>query len=112
MNLLYSNERKAEYPASWYAAKANPVDRFPALSGSETAEVCAVSAGYTDPSAALHLTEAGFSAVLLEAHRVGFGASGRNSCQLGSAQRMDQEDLERLVGDDDAAELWDLAEDA
>ncbi|WP_108862196.1 FAD-binding oxidoreductase [Ruegeria sp. Alg231-54] len=112
MNLLYSNDRKAEYPASWYAATANPVDRFPALSGDVKADVCIVGGGYTGLSAALHMAEAGFDVVLLEAHRVGFGASGRNGGQLGSAQRMDQEDLERLVGDDDAAKLWDLAEDA
>ncbi|SMO34406.1 NAD(P)/FAD-dependent oxidoreductase [Ruegeria faecimaris] len=112
MNLLYSNDRKAEYPASWYAATANTLDRFPALAGDTKADVCVVGGGYTGLSAALHLAEAGFDVVLLEAHRVGFGASGRNGGQLGSAQRMDQEDLERLVGDDDAAKLWDLAEDA
>ncbi|WP_170382590.1 NAD(P)/FAD-dependent oxidoreductase [Ruegeria atlantica] len=112
MNLLYSNDRKAEYPASWYAATANSMDRFPALSDNTKADVCVVGAGYTGLSAALHLAEAGLDVVLLEAHRVGFGASGRNGGQLGSAQRMDQEDLERLVGNDDASKLWDLAEDA
>ncbi len=112
MNLLYSNDRKAEYPASWYAATANSIDRFPALDGEVKADVCIVGGGYTGLSAALHLAEAEFNVVLLEAHRVGFGASGRNGGQLGSAQRMDQESLERLVGQDDAAKLWDLAEDA
>ncbi len=112
MNLLYSNDRKAEYPASWYAATANPIDRSPALTGEVKADVCVVGGGYTGLSAALHLAEAGFDVVLLEAHRVGFGASGRNGGQLGSAQRMDQKDLERLVGNDDAAKLWELAEDA
>ncbi len=112
MNLLYSNDRKAEYPASWYAATANSIDRFPALDGEVKADVCIVGGGYTGLSAALHLAEVGFNIVLLEAHRVGFGASGRNGGQLGSAQRMDQESLERLVGQDDAAKLWDLAEDA
>nr|WP_321253801.1 FAD-binding oxidoreductase [uncultured Ruegeria sp.] len=112
MNLLYSNDRKAEYPPSWYAATAHAADPSPALTGDCTADVCVVGGGYTGLSAALHLAEAGFNVVLLEAHRVGFGASGRNGGQLGSAQRMDQEDLERLVGDDDAAKLWDLAEDA
>ncbi len=112
MNLLYSNDRKAEYPASWYAATANSMARFPAFEGEARADVCIVGGGYTGLSAALHLAEAGMEVVLLEAHRVGFGASGRNGGQLGSAQRMDQEDLERLVGMDDAAKLWDLAEDA
>ncbi|WP_299986435.1 FAD-binding oxidoreductase [uncultured Ruegeria sp.] len=112
MNLLYSNDRTAEFPPSWYAATAHPFDRYPALEGEHRADVCIVGGGYTGLSAALHLSEAGFDVVLLEAHRVGFGASGRNGGQLGSAQRMDQEDLERLVGDDDASKLWDLAEDA
>jgi gamma-glutamylputrescine oxidase len=112
MNLLYSNDSKAEYPASWYAATANPLAQFPEFKGETRADVCIVGGGYTGLSAALHLAEAGMDVVLLEAHRVGFGASGRNGGQLGSAQRMDQEDLERLVGQDDAAKLWDLAEDA
>ncbi|WP_300067069.1 FAD-binding oxidoreductase [uncultured Ruegeria sp.] len=112
MNLLYSNDRKAEYPPSWYAATAHPMDRFPALEGDTSSDVCVVGGGYTGLSAALHLANAGLRVVVLEAHRVGFGASGRNGGQLGSAQRMAQEDLERLVGDADAAKLWDLAEDA
>ena len=112
MSLLYSNDRKAEYPPSWYAATAHSMDPSPALRGKVSADVCVVGGGYTGLSAALHLAEAGFSVVLLEAHRVGFGASGRNGGQLGSAQRMDQERLERLVGNADAAKLWELAEDA
>ncbi|TMV09576.1 FAD-binding oxidoreductase [Ruegeria sediminis] len=112
MNLLYSNDRRAEHPPSWYAATAHPFERLAPLRGETKADVCVVGGGYTGLSAALHLAEAGLDVVLVEAHRVGFGASGRNGGQLGSAQRMDQEDLERLVGDADAARLWDLAEDA
>ena len=91
MNLLYSNDRKGEYPNSWYAETAIPMERFPALEGEVKADVCIVGGGYTGLSAALHLAEAGMSVVLLEAQRVGFGASGRNGGQLGSGQRMDQE---------------------
>jgi gamma-glutamylputrescine oxidase len=50
--------------------------------------------------------------VLLEAHRLGFGASGRNGGQVGSGQRQDQATLERMVGPDDARALWHLAEEA
>lgn len=112
MNLLYSNDKRGAYPPSWYAATAHPRTPTEPLRGDVTADVCIVGGGYTGLSTALHLAEAGFKVVLLEAHRVGFGASGRNGGQLGSAQRMDQEDLEKLVGRDDAAKLWDLAEDA
>ncbi|WP_397542227.1 FAD-dependent oxidoreductase [Roseovarius salis] len=112
MNLLYSNDRAGEYPRSWYAATAEPLDPFPQLEGDTRADVCVVGAGYTGLSAALHLAERGHDVVLLEAHRVGFGASGRNGGQLGSGQRMDQHTVERLVGREDAARLWSLAEDA
>jgi len=112
MNLLFANDRQGQYPPSWYAATATPLAPFDPLRGQLKADVCIIGAGYTGLSAALHLAEAGLDVVLLEAHRVGFGASGRNGGQLGSGQRMEQTALERLVGKDDAAKLWDLAEDA
>ena len=112
MNLLHSNDRPGQYPQSWYAATTEPMDRFAPLEGETRADVCVVGAGYTGLSAALHLAEAGLDVALLEAHRVGFGASGRNGGQLGSGQRMEQPSLERLMGHDDATKLWDLAEDA
>lgn len=112
MNLLFSNDRAGEYPPSWYAATAHDAPRHPALKGTARADVCVVGAGYTGLSAALHLAERGFDVVLLEAHRVGFGASGRNGGQLGSGQRQDQKSLEAMVGQAEARKLWDLGEEA
>jgi len=112
MNLLYSNDQRGAYPPSWYAATAHELPPFPALSGEARADVCVVGAGYTGLSAALHLAEAGLSVVLLEAQRVGFGASGRNGGQLGSGQRVEQDGLESMVGPDEAKRYWDLAEEA
>ncbi len=70
MNLLHANDRRGEYPASWYAATATPLAPFPMLKGRVEADICVVGGGYTGLSAALHLAEAGFRVVLLEAHRV------------------------------------------
>jgi gamma-glutamylputrescine oxidase len=112
VNLLHANDRRGEYPASYYAATAAPLDRFPVLQGQHRADVCVVGGGYTGLSAALHLAQKGFDVVLLEAHRVGFGASGRNGGQVGSGQRQDQVWLEKVAGKENAHRLWDLAEEA
>lgn len=112
MNLLHANDRPGSYPPSWYAATATPFDPLPGLKGEVEADVCVIGAGYTGLSAALHLAERGYSVVVLEAHRVGFGASGRNGGQVGSGQRLDQDELERRMGRDAARALWALAEEA
>ncbi len=112
VNLLHVNDRRGEYPASYYAATAAPLERFPILKGVTRADVCIVGGGYTGLSAALHLRQRGYDVVLLEAHRVGFGASGRNGGQVGSGQNRDQVWIEKAVGRDAAHRLWDLAQEA
>ncbi|MCL4162013.1 UNVERIFIED_CONTAM: hypothetical protein GTU68_033776, partial [Idotea baltica] len=112
MNLLYANDKRGTYPPSWYAATATPLTAFETLKGAQKANVCVIGAGYTGLSAALHLAQAGRDVILLDAQRVGFGASGRNGGQLGSGQRMEQDALEAQMGDPEAAKLWSLAEDA
>lgn len=82
------------------------------LDGRAEAHVVIVGGGYTGLSAALHAAQKGLSVVLLEAHRMGFGASGRNGGQVGSGQRQDQIWIEKAVGRDNARRLWDMAEDA
>lgn len=48
--------------------------------------------------------------VVLEAQRVGFGASGRNGGQVGHGHNMDQPSLEKKLGKSDARMLWDIAQ--
>jgi gamma-glutamylputrescine oxidase len=100
------------HPASYYVATANAMPAQPRLESSIRADVAIVGGGYTGLSALLHLAERGYDAVLLEAARVGAGASGRNGGQLISGQRVGQPALERLVGNERARALWRLAEDA
>lgn len=96
------------YPASYYAATANDAPKVTPLEGDSHADVCIVGAGYTGLSAALHLAERGFSVIVLEAERIGWGASGRNGGQLGIGQRKDQRSLEERLGKEWARRLWDL----
>lgn len=112
LNLLYSNDAPGEDAPSWYAASATPRREYPALRGEAKADICVIGGGYTGLSAALHLAERGMRVILLEAHRVGWGASGRNGGQLGSGQRLGQEELEARLGAGQALKLWSLAEEA
>ena len=97
---------------TWYEASARERPAWPALDGDLRADVCVIGGGYTGLSGALHLAERGFRTVLLEARRVGNGASGRNGGQLGSGHRRDQFTLERELGEEAARLLWSLAEEA
>jgi len=72
----------APHAPSYYAATANPAPARPPLMGEASADICIVGAGFTGISAALHLAEAGFSVIVLETNRVGWGASGRNGGQI------------------------------
>lgn len=105
---LYTNDKPGQYPTSWYAATANSSLQFPKLQGKVNADVCIVGAGYTGLSAALHLAERGYKVVLLDAHRVGWGASGRNGGQVGTGLNKDQFELESMFGKTQARALWDL----
>ena len=112
MNLLHANDRPGQYPASYYAATRAELAPFAPLQGATRADVCVVGGGYTGLSTALHLARRGYDVVLLEAHRVGFGASGRNGGQVGSGMRRDQDWVEAAVGRDHAHRLWDLGQEA
>lgn len=112
LDVLTANDRPGEHAPSWYAATANAMPDHPPLQGEAHADVCIVGAGYSGLSAALHLRERGYDVVVLDAHRVGWGASGRNGGQLGSGQRVAQADLEARLGREKARILWDLAEES
>lgn len=97
---------------SYYAASANPAPVYPQLEGEVDADVCVIGAGYTGLSSALHLAERGYRVVVLEAERIGWGASGRNGGHVGVGQRRGQQDLEKMLGAETARQLWDMSVEA
>lgn len=94
---------------SYYAASAHPSPDRPALQGERQADICIVGAGYTGLSAGLHLAEAGFSVVVLEAARVGWGASGRNGGQIVHSYSRDMDVIESRYGKAHATALGGMA---
>ena len=100
------------YIDSYYTATATTQKGYAALSGVTETDVCIIGGGYTGLSAALHLAQQGVNVVLLEAEKVGWGASGRNGGHVGVGQRVGQKQLEERYGIDTAQKLWHLGLDA
>ncbi|WP_211825164.1 NAD(P)/FAD-dependent oxidoreductase [Kistimonas asteriae] len=67
---------------SYYAATVNTQTDYPVLDEHITTDICIIGGGFSGVASALELTERGFNVVLLEAHKIGWGASGRNGGQL------------------------------
>ena len=97
---------------SWYEDTAGPRPDYPPLDGDLRVDVVIIGGGYTGLSAAAHLAKAGTRVALVEAYRVGDGASGRNGGQLNTGQRDWAEDQMEELGFERAKALFDLAEEA
>ncbi|MEM9063312.1 MAG: FAD-binding oxidoreductase [Pseudomonadota bacterium] len=106
---LTANDRPGEHASSWYAETAHPLPDHPPLQGAAQADLCIVGAGYAGLSAALHAAQSGLKVIVLEANRIGWGASGRNGGQVGIGPRASVDEYERKVGRDDARKVWDIA---
>ena len=93
------------HAASYYAASSLPQPDHPALAGELQADVCVVGGGFSGLNTALELAQRGFSVVLLEARKIGWGASGRNGGQLirGVGHGLDQ--FSKVLGDDGVRQM-------
>ncbi len=94
-----------EHVASYYAATRNDNQQWPELSGELNAEVCIIGGGFTGLNTAINLAEAGYKVVLLEANRIGWGASGRNGGQLIRGIGHDTSQFARWIGEEGVREL-------
>ncbi len=95
-------------PPSWYESSVLRAAPAAPLAGDIEADVCVVGAGIAGCSTALHLAERGYRVVLLEAERVGWGASGRSGAQLIAGYACGQDRLQAQLGAGDARRLWDF----
>ncbi|CAH0279969.1 NAD(P)/FAD-dependent oxidoreductase [Pseudomonas brassicacearum] len=93
------------HAASYYAASSLPQPDHPLLQGELRADVCVVGGGFSGLNTAIELAERGMSVVLLEAHRIGWGASGRNGGQLirGVGHGLDQ--FAPIIGTDGVRQM-------
>ncbi len=80
--LLKSTPDTNEHAPSYYAASANWQTDYPKLEGDISADVIVVGGGFSGVATAVELCERGYKVVLIEANRIGWGASGRNGGQI------------------------------
>ena len=101
-----------EHTASWYATSSGPMPHYPTLQNSVQADVCVIGAGYTGLSTALELAKRGFSVVILEGARVGWGASGRNGGQVLNDVACGMETIAQQLGREQARRVWQMSLEA
>jgi glycine/D-amino acid oxidase-like deaminating enzyme len=97
----------------YYEATVGPRALRPPLVSAIDAEVCIVGAGFAGLATALGLLERGVKdVVVLEAERVGFGASGRNGGFVFGGYSLDNADLLAQLGPERARAAYALTRDA
>lgn len=72
----------AERAPSYYAASLNFESDYPTLQGSVSVDVAIIGGGFTGIATAVELAERGLKVAVVETHKVGWGASGRNGGQV------------------------------
>lgn len=102
----------APHENTYYTHTANQIAPFGQLDGDIEADVCIIGGGFTGVASAIELAERGLSVVLLEANRIGWGATGRNGGQitgsLSGDTAMEREFTKTLGANNAKALVWRL----
>lgn len=99
----------ADYPDTHYRRLAGTLPAPVPLTGRLECDVCVVGGGLAGLSAALSLATRGRRVVLLEARRIGYGASGRNGGFVTAGFALSAETLLARAGRDDGRRLYALS---
>jgi gamma-glutamylputrescine oxidase len=107
--IVNGSERPA-YTASWYTETMVAAPERGPLTSDIDVDVCVVGAGLAGLTTARELARRGWSVAVLEARRIAWNASGRNTGFVlpGFAESIDV--VVRRVGLDHAKDLWALSE--
>ncbi|WP_420406092.1 NAD(P)/FAD-dependent oxidoreductase [Nisaea sp.] len=103
--------RPTAHTTSYYAASANPSPERPPLEGDLAIDVLIVGAGYSGLSTGLHLVEKGYKVAIIEAARVGWGASGRNGGQIVNGLNASLQTIRKRYGADTASFVAGLVQE-
>ena len=87
-----------QHANSYYAATRSRSLNCAKLEGSVNADVCIIGGGFSGLNTAIELAERGLSVIVLEARKIGWGASGRNGGQLIRGVGHGVEQFESVIG--------------
>lgn len=100
------------YIDNYYVRTLAEDAHYPALADTIEADVCVIGGGLAGINTALGLIERGKKVVLLEAHRVGWGASGRNAGFVTKGYAAGEASLIKRLGLEKARKLVGLTKNA
>lgn len=97
------------YGDTYYTRTLTDASQRSSLEGTVSADVAVIGGGLAALTAALDLARAGRSVVVVEAERVGWGASGRNGGFVGPGYATSHANITRMVGLEKAQALHRLS---
>lgn len=78
----------------------------------DRADIAVIGSGYTGLNAAIELSKAGMSVVVLEQETIGWGASSRNGTMLTPGLKTKHKDIKRWFGEEKLKYFWQWSVDA
>lgn len=98
--------------SSLWQATAEKGPKLPTLNRELQYDVAIIGGGYTGMSTARYLAQKGLSPVILEASRIGWGASGRNGGVVEGKYRVTLSDVASRFGMETSRRMYHLAHEA
>ncbi|MGN7741956.1 NAD(P)/FAD-dependent oxidoreductase [Pseudomonas sp. 22526] len=101
----------AERCPSYYSATLNSETAYPSLQGQVSVDVVIIGGGFTGVASAVELAERGLKVAIVESHKIGWGATGRNGGQVTGSLSGDEamrKQMRRTLGDEVDDFIWQL----
>ena len=102
----------SEHTGSYYAASRSPAFEYPPLTDAIECDVVVVGGGFSGVNTAVELSERGYEVVLIEANRIGWGASGRNGGQIIGGIGHTPERFKKSIGEEGINTIYQMGIEA
>ena len=101
----------AERCPSYYSATLNSETDYPTVQGTIQVDVAIIGGGFTGVATAVELAERGLKVAIIEANKIGWGATGRNGGQVTgslSGEEAMHKQMSKTLGKDVDDFIWNL----